>query len=55
MEREIINRWFWVRTPTALISKQNISPEDYQNIESIEGEYSDGSRFISEINKSRKK
>jgi len=49
IEKRIVGQFFWVRTPTALVSKNSITPEDYNNVESIEGEFSDGSRFSTEV------
>ena len=53
MEKKIISQSFWIRTPTALVLKKTITPEEYLYIESIEQIYEDGSRGIIETDKGR--
>ena len=48
-EKTIIRQSFWVRTPVSLVLKNTITPEEYNSVVRIEGEYDDGSRFITQI------
>ena len=47
MTEKIIAQIFWVRTPTGLLAKSSITPDEYCNVVSIEGEYQNGERFVS--------
>lgn len=51
MEKKIIHQFFWVRTPVSLVAKNSITPDEYFDVVSIEGEFDDGSRFINRFEK----
>ena len=51
-EQEIEKIWevFWVATPTALVMKNTITPEEYNSVAYTECEYRNGNRGINLIN-----
>lgn len=50
-ENKIICRVFWVQTPTALVMRKQINPEEFNSVAYMESEYQDGGREINEIKK----